>query len=257
MAGSKGIAKVFKKKGSNKKAKAIPFSKKEWYDIVTPAVFEKAPTLKTLVNRTAGKKTAEGNLLDRVIDMNVADIYNVKDLAVGSSYMKMKLKIEHTENKKCFTRFHGMELTSDKLRSMVRRWQTLIEGDIEVKTVDGYILRIFPIVFTRRSANSTSKTSYAKTSIIKEVRRIMSEIIYEDISNMDINNLIRNLISEEFARKILFETKSVAPLKEFHIRKVKVLKAPSLEIIEETMDNGVEPRKETVAFEEPEFNTEV
>ena len=59
----------------------------------------------------------------------------------------------------------GMDFTTDKLRSLVRKWQTLIEAYVDVKTTDGYVLRMFCIGFTRRRDQQVLITqNFAMTS---------------------------------------------------------------------------------------------
>lgn len=62
-----------------------------------------------------------------------------------------------------------MDLTTDKLRSLVRKWQTLIECHVDVKTTDSYNLRLFAIAFTKRRQNQVKKTTYAQSAQIRQV----------------------------------------------------------------------------------------
>jgi ribosomal protein S3AE len=57
-----------------------------------------------------------------------------------------------------------MDFTTDKLRSLVRKWQTLIEAHVDVKTTDGYLLRLFCISFTMKRPGQIKKTCYAQSS---------------------------------------------------------------------------------------------
>lgn len=66
-------------------------------------------------------------------------------------------------------KFQGMDFTTDKLRSLVRKWQTLIEAHVDVKTTDNYTLRLFCIAFTKRRANQVKRTCYAQSSQIRQV----------------------------------------------------------------------------------------
>ncbi|CAI5496586.1 unnamed protein product [Closterium sp. Naga37s-1] len=52
----------------------------------------------------------------------------------------------------------GMDLTTDELRSLVRKWQTLIECHVDVKTTDNDTLRLFAIAFTKRRQNQINKS---------------------------------------------------------------------------------------------------
>lgn len=54
----------------------------------------------------------------------------------------MKLCCEDVQGTSVLTNFHGMDLTRDKLCSLIKKWQTLIEAQVDVRTTDGYLLRI-------------------------------------------------------------------------------------------------------------------
>lgn len=64
-------------------------------------------------------------------------------------------------------RLQGMDYTTDKLRSMVRKWQTLIEANVDVKTTDGFTLRMFCIAFTKKRQGQIKRTAYAQSSQVR------------------------------------------------------------------------------------------
>merc|ERR1711900_125018 len=101
---------------------------------------------KTLVNRTTGLKNANDALKGRIFEVSLADLQKDEDHA----FRKVKLRVDEVQGKNCLTNFHGLDFTSDKLRSLVRKWQSLIEANVTVKTTDDYLLRLFAIAFTKR-----------------------------------------------------------------------------------------------------------
>lgn len=106
------------KKGIKKKV-VDPFSRKDWYDVKAPSYFEKRDVGKTLVNRTQGIRNANDYLKGRVLEVSLADLNgNMED-----GYRKIKLKVDDIQGRNCLTNFYGMDFTSDKLRSLVRKWQ--------------------------------------------------------------------------------------------------------------------------------------
>ena len=85
--------------------------------------------------------------------------------------------------------FAGMTMTTDKLRSMVKKWQTLIEANVDVKTTDGYLMRVFCIGFTKRRPNQVKKTCYAQSQQIKRIRKRMVDIITREIGGVDMKEV--------------------------------------------------------------------
>jgi hypothetical protein len=77
------------KKGIKKKV-VDPFSRKDWYDIKAPSVFEVKNVGKTLVNRSQGLKNANDSLKGRVIELSLGDLQKDEEQA----FRKIKLRVE-------------------------------------------------------------------------------------------------------------------------------------------------------------------
>lgn len=105
-----------------------------------------------------------------------------------------------------------MDFTSDKLRSLVRKWQSLIECNVTVKTTDDYLLRLFVIAFTKRRPNQVKKTTYAASSQIRAIRKKMTEIIVREAGSGTLQALTSKLIPEVIGREIEKSTQGIYPL---------------------------------------------
>lgn len=223
---NKGLSKGGKK-GVKKKI-IDPFTRKDWYDVKAPSMFTNRQVGKTLVNRTQGTKIASEGLKYRVFEVSLSDLQNDND--GERSFRKFRLIAEDVQGRNVLTNFHGMDLTTDKLRSMVKKWQTLVEASADVKTTDGYLLRVFCIGFTNKDQLSQRKTCYAQHTQVRAIRKKMVEIINRDITNSDLKEVVNKLVPDSIAKDIEKACQGIYPLHDVYIRKVKVLKKPRFEL---------------------------
>ncbi|CAO3635494.1 unnamed protein product [Cunninghamella blakesleeana] len=188
---------------------------------------------KTLVNRTQGLRNANDSLNGRVVEVSLGELSKDESRA----FRKIQLKVDEVQGRNLLTNFYGMDMTSDKLRSMVKKWQTTIEAFLDVKTTDGYLVRIFVVAFTARRRNQVKKTTYAQSSQIRQIRKKMFEILAEETANCDLKELVTKVTSsatqsaqDHIAARIEKSSQSVFPLQNTYIRKVKILKAPKFDV---------------------------
>jgi len=211
------------KKGGKKRI-GDPFAKKEWFNIKAPNPFRNKNVGWTPINKTQGTHIASEALKGRVVEASLADLQKDED----QGHKKMYLRVEEVVGVNAFTNFYGMDLTADRYRSLVRKWQSLIETNVEVKTLDGYVLRIFVLAFTKKRQNQLRKTSYAQTRQAKLIRKKMTDIVTHE-SNVELKDLVNKFIPDAIAMAISKECKKIYPLQNVYIRKVKVLKAPKVD----------------------------
>jgi len=205
-----------------KKRVIDPFARKEWYDIRAPSIFKNQYVGKTFVNQTQGKVLASDGLKGRVFEASLADLNKDEDRA----YRTISFVAEAVEGNQVLTGFHGMSLTTDKLKSLVRKWQSLIESVIEVKTTDNYVIRMFCIGFTKKRSNQKKITCYAQSSQIRQIRKKMVDIMSREASTCDIRALFQKFITESISKQVELECQGIYPLQNVFIRKAKILKRP-------------------------------
>eukprot|EP01006_Ploeotia_vitrea_P033227 TRINITY_DN65336_c0_g3_i1.p2 TRINITY_DN65336_c0_g3~~TRINITY_DN65336_c0_g3_i1.p2 ORF type:complete len:264 (-),score=157.52 TRINITY_DN65336_c0_g3_i1:249-1040(-) len=223
-----GKNKKLGKKGKGGKRKIVdPFTKKEWYDVKAPNSFKIRQVGVTPVTKSAGNRLAKDSLMGRVFEVSLGDLQ--KD-AENDAFRKFKLRVEDVQGRNCLTNFYGMDLTTDKLRSLVRKWHSLIECFVDVKTSDNYNLRVFVIGFTRKIQNQKKKTSYAQSSQIRAIRKKMGEILKREVASCSIPQLTQKLITGSIGQEIEKATQSIYPLQNVLVRKVKVTRAPKTDM---------------------------
>jgi small subunit ribosomal protein S3Ae len=220
---NKGMSKGGKK-GAKKKA-VDPFTRKEWYKVKAPSNFTKREIGHTLVNRTQGTKIASEGLKGRVFEVSHGDLGKSDEV-----FRKFRLICEDVQGKHCLTNFHGMDYTRDKLCSMVRKWQTLIEVNTPVKTTDGYTLRVFCIGFTKRNPQAKKKTAYAKHAKVRAIRAKMVEIVQKEFATAELKEVVNKLIHDSVSKDIEQACQGIYPLHEVHIRKVKCIRKPKFDL---------------------------
>ncbi|KAJ2002890.1 ribosomal 40S subunit protein S1B [Coemansia thaxteri] len=250
------IARLSKGKKATKKKVIDPFSRKEWYDIRAPTVFATRVVGKTLVNRTQGTKNSVDFLKNRVVEASLGDLNNDEEQA----FRKFKLRVDEVVGRNCLTSFHSMSITTDKMRSLIKKWQSMVEAHVDVKTTDGYLVRLFAIGFTKRRQNQVKKTTYAQTAQLRAIRKKMFEIMTRVASAGSMKDLMEKFIPEAIGREIEKQCHSIYPLQNVLVHKCKVVKFPRVDaqkLMEShgsLEDTGSKIKSE---FKEPEVQAEV
>merc|ERR1711874_664504 len=177
--------------------------RKEWYNVNVPTIFDtQVPTL-TPANKSAGQKIAADSLKGRVFEISLADL-NPKE-ATDRAWRKMKVQVEEVKGFDCYTNFYGMDITRDKLCTLVKKWHTLVEAFVKA-------------------------TVYAKNSQQKLIRQKMMEIMVNECQKSSLKELFRKFTNDTIGKTITQECSKIFPLENVLIKKVKVLKKPKFDL---------------------------
>eukprot|EP00906_Rhabdomonas_costata_P021463 RCo031167 len=222
---NKRLGKGGKKAGLKRKAQDM-MTRKEWYDVVAPAWFTKRVFAKTLVNKTVGMKLSSDSLRGRVFEISLGDLNEDESQA----YRKFRLRVEEIQGRVCLTNFHGMLMTTDKYRSLLRKWCSTIQMSTVVKTTDGYSMRVFVVGFTKRRANHVKKNCYASPIQKRRLRQKIVEIVRDHVTKGDLPSVVQKFQHETIGKDIERASNPIYPLRDVFVKKVKLIRRPKYDL---------------------------
>jgi len=235
---------VSKKGKGGKKKKADAFEKKQWFKLRLPKINSAIKTSHygwIPANKTAQGVLVESRLYDRVCTMRCGDLDekpkpdSLEDLTTATN-LKLRIAKTSMQNMECWLDFHGLELTKDKRCQLLKKWITLIEAKVDIKTSDNYVFRIFGMAITKKQDGQCKKTAYAKTSQVKRIRRRMQEIMTNELADKSTKDFVSRLLVDKCGDVFKKDLNFIFPIKDACIRKVKLIKRPNKEDMRRIQD---------------------
>lgn len=117
-------------------------------------------------------------------------------------------------------------MTRDRLCHIVKKWQSTIESFVDVKTQDGYFMRIFGLAFTQRRKTQLKATCYASDTQKGKIRKKMREIIVEETKSCSLKQVCAKFVDRVIEKRIGKECNKIFPLQNIYLKRVKMLKKP-------------------------------
>ena len=180
---------------------------KSWYNIETPEFIGRNNIGTTLAEEPE-------QLIGRIVEATVGDLTN--DFSKHNT--KLKFRINDVNGDIAQTRFIGHEITTDYLRSIVKRQTSRIDTNLKFTTKDGYIVRVKPICFTVKRA---------RTSQIEGIRQVMDSTVKDRATELNFEQFVEEAIMGKLSATIYRNAKNIYPLRRVEIRKTEVEGIPA------------------------------
>jgi small subunit ribosomal protein S3Ae len=171
----------------------------------------------------------------------------VQDLTADFSkaHIKLYFQINDVKGLDAYTKFVGHDLTSDYIRRQTRRKRSKMDGVYDVRTKDGYLLRVKPMAIAEKRIQNSQQSS---------IRRIMGQTLASTAKDKLLSEFVRNIISGDMASTLFKACKPIYPIKRIEIRQSEILEEPEPVAVGETPPEGeveVEKRTEPERMEKP------
>ncbi len=181
---------------------------KQWYKVISPEMFGRSPVGETVANDPE-------RIVGRVIETTLGDLTN----NFSKQNTKLRFRVDRVAGDSAYTRFVGHEMTTDYIRSLVKRRTSRIDAIVDVTTTDGYQVRVKPSCFTVKRARANQ---------VKSIREISKQVVLQKASGLDLNQLIQEVVLGKLSLDIYKEAKMVYPLRRVEVRKTEIMAEPGI-----------------------------
>ncbi|MEM3851895.1 MAG: 30S ribosomal protein S3ae [Methanomassiliicoccales archaeon] len=183
------------------------WKEKNWYRIYAPEVFNSIELGET--------PAADPNeLMNRVTEATVQDLTG----DFSKMHIKLRFRTKEVKGTEIRTQFVGHELTNDYVRRLTRRKRTKTEHVVDATTLDGFVIRIKPMIVTERRIQAAQETA---------IRNITTNRLKEMIASLSLPDVIKSIVSGDMSKEVGNATKIVIPMKKVEIRKSEIISFPA------------------------------
>jgi small subunit ribosomal protein S3Ae len=176
---------------------------KQWYKITTPKEFGESE-----IGTTPARDP--NLLLRRKVEATMRELSG----DFSKQYVKLRFQINDVAGDTARTRFMGHQVTTDYVRSMIRRGTSRIDAIMKLETKDGKKLKVHMLAITIKRAKSSQQ---------RYIRETMEKLVKEAAQNKTLNELVEDIIKGKLASNVYHETKKIYPLKRVETIKTRVI----------------------------------
>ncbi|RLF60512.1 MAG: 30S ribosomal protein S3ae [Thermoplasmata archaeon] len=185
------------------KRKVDTWKTKRWFDIYAPKMFNEIKIGETVASDP-------DRLIGRVVEVTLKDLTG----DFTKQYIKLRFQIDEVKGDKAYTKFKGLLLSREYMRSQIRRKTTRVEGIFDAVTKSGEKLRVRTIAIAR---------GRSQTSQERAIRKAMVEVVKKRIENSTLEEFIEQVLNGSISKEMHDVAHKICPLKNVDIRKIKVL----------------------------------
>ena len=176
---------------------------KEWYNVHAPRMFNE-----TVIGETPAADPEF--LIGRQSEVTVQDLTG----DFSKMHIKLRFKIVGYDGHEAKTELIGHDLTSDYVRRLTRRKKTKTDHVVDVKTADGFVLRLKTMSIADRRIQASQEEG---------MRAAIAAYLTSYAAENKLADIIKAIISGDMAKDTAKACHAIIPIKRIEIRKSEVL----------------------------------